>query len=182
HVRLGLARQRPRVVGDAVAVEAGGVGADLRPEGATEEPEDRLAERLAFEVLPEHGVLERVLPDEARGIHLVDERSVDSRRAVRLTESGEALLREDLDDERLTNGVPAFRRAEYLGLGQLVAEHPGADFADLHGRLRRLPYRMGALPGSCELRDEVGHGPADLVGRILLDEVRAADRDLLLIR
>src|SRR5205809_1535622 len=129
-------------------------------------PGDRLAERLTFEVperdvdrrdggdrpalspvvaergvqvLPEHGVLECVLSDEARGVDLVDERPVDRRRAVRLTESGEAVLGEDLDDERLTDGVPAFRGAEHLGLGQLVAKDPGADFADLHGRLRRLP-------------------------------------------
>jgi len=165
-VRFGLAGQRGGVVGDAMAVQTGGVGADLRPEGAAEEPGDRLAERLTFEVperdvdrrdggdrpalspvvaergvqvLPEHGVLECVLSDEARGVDLVDERPVDRRRAVRLTESGEAVLGEDLDDERLTDGVPAFRGAEHLGLGQLVAKDPGADFADLHGRLRRLP-------------------------------------------
>src|SRR5881396_40808 len=40
----------------------------------------------------------------------------------------------------------------------------------------------GALAGSCELRDEVCHGLADLVGRVLLEEVRAPDRDLLLVR
>src|SRR5207244_1229172 len=66
------------------------------------------------------------------------------------------------------------------------------------GRPRRPPRRRdraarGACGGSravaarcrqrsAEPRDEVRHGPADLVGRVLLDEVRAADRDLLLVR
>src|SRR5256712_7619571 len=90
-----FAGQRGGVVGDAMAVQTGGVGADLRPEGAAEEPGDRLAERLTLEVperdvdrrdgrdrpalspldaargvqvLPEHGVLECGLFDEARGV------------------------------------------------------------------------------------------------------------------